>query len=673
MHITSLSQFSEDVNKIVDKTGQFITNPEIVLNPGDRFFNIEFKLLDYDSEVHNYAYKIEGVDDQWNYTTENSIRISGLPYGTFSLRLKGQSNAGKWSEKEISVPIISISPITHRWWFITLVSLAAIAISYYFYNEAMKRKRQNEESLKLKELDTFKSKFFANISHEFRTPLTVILGSTEQLLNLESANPQNDKSNKIQLIKRNAQSVLRLINQILDLSKIEKSSLELNYILGDVVAFIQEICGNFSSLIEINKLNFIVECYQDKIIMDYDPERLLQVIYNLISNAIKYSPVEGNVIVTIEEKSSKLFLSVSDEGPGVPADEINYIFNRYYTGKNQQYSKAGGTGIGLSFAKELTELMKGQIEVFSPVKENKGTRFELTLPVTQTAKLKEDNTSNLISSKSNTVENLGILQKNQETDEDKSLILLVEDNTDVLEYLVSIFKDNYHVIYALNGEAGIDLAIEKIPDIIISDVMMPFKDGYELCNTLKNDERTSHIPIILLTAKASTQSRITGINKGADVYLSKPFDETELTSWVTQLIITRKKLQARYSKFEISNDTDVHGESYGEYVDLNIEDAFIGKINEVLSNHYTKDEFTVNEFCQKVFLSRSQLHRKLKTLTNLSTSEYLNNFRLHKAYELLSAKKVNVSEAAYATGFNDPRYFSKLFTDRYGKHPSELI
>lgn len=673
LHFTSLTQFSEKENKLVDNSNQLISNPKIVLQPGDRFFNLEFKLLDFDSEIHNYSYKIEGVDKQWNYTNENSIRISGLPYGSSLLRLKGQSNSGKWSSHELTIPIQSIAPITQRGWFRTMLSMILLTIAYYFYNEIMKRKLQNEESIRLKELDSFKNKFFANISHEFRTPLTVILGSSDQILNMVPDNQQYEIPHKVNLIKRNAQNVLRLINQILDLSKIEKSSLELNYILGDVVPFINEICSNFTSLIEINKLDFTLESKQDKIVMDYDPERLLQIIYNLIFNAIKYSPVEGKIMVTMEEKSQTLFLSVTDEGPGVPSDEIQNIFNRYFTGKNQQYSKAGGTGIGLSFAKELTELMHGHIVVSSPVKANKGTKFELTLPITRIAKLKEDTTSNLIRDKEHSIKELNSINYTNGIEEDKNVILLVEDNVDVLEYLISIFKNNYHIIYALNGETGIALAIEKIPDLIISDVMMPFKDGYELCNSLKNDERTSHIPIILLTAKTSTLSRITGINKGADVYLSKPFEEAEITSWVTQLISTRKKLQARYSKYEILKDRDSDNAAFGEHVNLQIEDAFIEKINEVLNKNYTKDEFTVNEFCQQALLSRSQLHRKLKALTNLSTTEYLNNFRLEKAHMLLATKKVNVSEAAYATGFNDPRYFSKLFTERYGKNPSDII
>lgn len=673
LHCTSLTQFSGKENKLFDNSKQLVSNPKIVLKPGDRFFNLEFKLLDYNSDVHNYAYKIEGVDNQWNYTKENSVRISGIPYGTFLLKLKGQISSGKWSSHELSVPILSISPITQRGWFKMLVSMVVFSIIYYFYNQFIKRKQQQEESQRLIELDSFKSKFFTNISHEFRTPLTVILGSSDQILQMVPEKDQSDISYKVNLIKRNTHNVLRLINQILDLSKIEKSSLELNYILGDIVIFIRDICNNFSSLIEINKLDFIFKCKEDKIVMDYDPERILQITYNLISNAIKFSPVGGKIIVHLEINGSGLLLSVTDEGPGIPGEEIDYIFNRFYTGKNHLFSKSGGTGIGLSFVKELTELMKGKIEVISPVYINKGTRFELVLPITRMAQLKEDNSSNLITKNEYDGNDLSFINDTNQMAEAKSLILLVEDNVDVMEYLVSVFKNDYNVIFALNGEKAIEVAIEKIPDIIISDVMMPFKDGYELCDTLKNDERTSHIPIILLTAKASTQSRITGINKGADVYLSKPFDETELTSWVDQLIFSRKNLKFRYSNIELLKEANDKEVAYCEHVDLKIEDAFIVKINELLSKHYTRDDFTVSEFCQKAMLSRSQLHRKLKALTNLSTTEYLNNFRLEKAYELLTAKKVNVSEAAYATGFNDPRYFSKLFTDRFGKNPSDLI
>jgi DNA-binding response OmpR family regulator/two-component sensor histidine kinase len=461
------------------------------------------------------------------------------------------------------------------------------------------------------------------------------------------------------MIKRNGENLLRLINQILDLAKLESKTLEMNYVQGDILAYLRYIAESLHSLANAQNVMLRVESDQAKIIMDYDPDRLLQIVYNLLSNAIKFTPSGGKVMLRADwtnfQNSSNLKLTVTDTGAGIPPAKLPHIFDRFYRADN---TGASGTGIGLSLTRELVQALGGKISVESEL--GKGTTFMVKLPITNKAPFMEQEAALDVM----TPDRFPLATaKSSLPAGERPTLLLIEDNPDVVEYLAACLNENYQLDFAYNGRAGIEKAIETIPDLIISDVMMPEKDGFEVVETLKNDERSSHIPIILLTAKATVEDRIAGLRRGADAYLAKPFREEELLVWVEQLITRRRQLQARYARLSAPEPATA---------ELALEDSFMQKLRSVLEANYSNTEFSVDALCREMAMSRTQVHRKLAALTNRSTTEHINAFRLEKARTLLLAGGLNVSEVAFQVGFNDPKYFSRLFSEAYGQTPREL-
>lgn len=530
--------------------------------------------------------------------------------------------------------------------------------------ESKLKQEQNQlEAEKLKELNDFKSNFFTNMSHEFRTPLTVILGMTDQLMNKEN---ENSKKEKLALIKRNGENLLHLINQILDLAKLESGSLKVDYIQGDIIAYLRYITESLHSLANAQNLMLRVESTQTEFIMDYDPERLLQIIYNLISNAIKFTPSGGQIIVKVKKENTWLNIQVIDSGVGIPKEELPFLFERFFQASNQEYSKTGGTGVGLSLVAQLVKMMGGEISVESDM--GRGTKFEIILPVTNIGvkedfydirrKLKDivvlsDNSTKETYAESETIS--------------KPLILISEDNPDVVEYIKSCLQDQYALEYAYNGRSGVEKAIMTVPDLIVCDVMMPEKDGFEVIEILKNDERTSHIPMILLTAKADLQSRIKGIREGADAYLTKPFNQEELLVVIHNLLETRKKLQNKYQKNVLDSKLKT---SENEEITVNLEDTFLQNVKNIIEQNYSNEEFGLPQLCQKIGMSRSQLFRKLKALTDIAPSDLIRKHRLMKAKDLIKRGNSNVNEASWQVGFKDPSHFTKLYQEEFGELPS---
>ncbi len=538
------------------------------------------------------------------------------------------------------------------------------------------QEKKQVEADRLQELNDFKSRFFTNITHEFRTPLTVILGMGEQLSKVET---DTQKKSMLGLINRNGESLLRLINQILDLAKLESKTLTINYIQGDVLTYLKYIAESLHSLANAQNVMLRVESDQSSIVMDYDPERFLQVIHNLLSNAIKFTPSGGKVILRADLKDNFLLVSVSDSGPGIPADELPRLFERFFQAKNQEHAKAGGSGIGLSLASELVWAMGGEISVDSEV--GVGSTFWVKLPVKLSpltpkgepvtlnpAKISENNTAELPVSGG---------RGRIELDEDSPQILLVEDNPDVVEYLTACLEGQFRLDFAYNGQAGIEKALETVPDLIVSDVMMPIKDGFEVLETLKEDERTSHIPIILLTAKADVQSRLAGLRRGADAYLAKPFNQEELMVTVENLLELRRKLQARYSKLEIGNleiDKDANSPlpQFPISTPPDPEDAFLQKIRSIVEANLSDTDFEMPHLERALAMSRSQIYRKVKALTGKSPSLFIRSIRLHHGRHLLLTTDLTVSEIAYEVGYSALNNFSDAFLEEFGERPMKV-
>ena len=631
---------------------------------------LEYAVMDFTTPENNqFSFYLQGAEAPWTHIGfEHSAQYLNLSPGKYVFRVLGTNSFGIQAQKPASIIIVIHAPWYLTWPALVVYTLLFILAGYLFNQYQLVQRLKTAEAKRLKNLDQFKTRFYTNITHEFRTPLTVILGVTEQLIN-----KAKEHTHPLNLIKRNGENLLRLINQILDLTKLESHDLKINYVQGDVLAFLKYISESLHSLANAQNVMLKVESSQVSIILDYDPERLMQIIHNLLSNAIKFTPSGGRVIMNAIVKDQKLMIEVSDSGIGIPEEMQPFLFDRFFQVRThgtfssevfmEKAEKHGSSGIGLSLTRELVQIMGGTIRVESPRPDGQpGTVFTVTLPVSNRAPMEKEPLQvslNTISQKETGKESLP---------EKDIKILLIEDNPDVMEYLASCLDERYHLAFAYNGRVGIEAALEHIPDLIISDVMMPEKDGLEVCDFLKNDERTSHIPIILLTAKVTMEARLAGLRRGADVYLDKPFHEEELLVWIEQLIARQQRLKLRYENLSIDLKSEFP-DSQDEALEL--EDSFVTKFRNILEEHFGNPDFSVDDVVDKMGMSRAQLYRKLNSLTGKTVTSHLNAIRLGKAAELLKTGKLTVSEVAYEVGYNDPKYFSRIFTEAYGQSPGQ--
>ncbi|MEX0288548.1 MAG: tetratricopeptide repeat protein [Flavobacteriaceae bacterium] len=557
-----------------------------------------------------------------------------------------------------------------------LGTLGALAIALLVFQFFRYRNKKNNELLLAKEtqrqelekLDQLKSRFFNNISHEFRTPLTLILGPLDKL----RQNVDNGLQPTIDVIERNGKRLLKLINQLLDLSKIESGKVELKTTLADIVPLIRGWVMSFESLAESKGVKLDISSENTSYFLYLDQPKIEKVVINLLSNAFKYTPPGGSISVDLSEKQGGehkyLSIRVKDTGSGIPEAELEHIFDRFYQASNAETVDVTGTGIGLSLIKELVELHSGEVGVESVYGE--GSVFEIMLPLGR-EHLEDEQIAGIPSSSSLAVQNDLPLQpetrtvRKTEIDGELPIVLLIEDNPDLRGYIREILENTYNVIEARHGEEGVAMAFEHIPDLILSDLMMPKMDGLEVCKVLKEDMRSSHIPIILLTAKSSKEDKIEGLKSLADDYLTKPFDTEELLIRLQNLIDNRRKMQAHFSMGDVLMPKKVQMNS--------MDTIFMEKVTEHLEAEISNSLFGVEELAYSVGLSRSQLFRKIKAITNLTANEFIRSFRLHRAMDLLKQQSASVSEVAYETGFQNPSYFSKVFHEQFGQSPSAVL
>lgn len=520
----------------------------------------------------------------------------------------------------------------------------------------------DQRARNLAELDELKSHFFTNISHEFRTPLTVVQGISEQML----ANPDKWLRKGPNMIRRNTDQLLDLVNQILDLRKLESGQLVLHLEQIEGCAFLQHLTESLQPLAESKEITLTFESNEQEMWMDLDTEKMLRIMGNLLSNAIKFTPAGGEVKVNLTLSNDRSAaglptakIMVSDSGIGIPQDRLPRIFDRFYQVDSSTTRAQEGTGIGLALCKELVKLMGGEIQVTSEV--GKGSQFHIRIPISQTTEkaYKEVKPSVWL------VQPPDPQEEQEETANplpgEHPSLLIIEDNPDVVEYLVACLEDQYQLLIARDGKEGIEIALEQVPDLIISDVMMPEKDGFEVCAVLKADLRTSHIPIVLLTAKADHSSRIQGLRKGADAYLAKPFNQEELFVRLAKLLEIRRAIQSRYGSQGVPEASAAY----------QLEDDFLRKVHEVIESNMSQP-YDMSSLCENLGMGRTNVHRKFKALTGISSSRYIRRFRLQKARDLLSASDLLVSEVAYKVGFSDPSYFTKSFTLEFGLSPRDF-
>ncbi len=510
------------------------------------------------------------------------------------------------------------------------------------------RKKTNQ---KLKELDQFKSKLFANISHEFRTPLTLISGYSQK--QLENRNLNAAEKQELETINKNSDRLEDLVNQMLDLAKLESGQLKLRIAKGNLSVLLKALAASFELVASEENIAY-AHAIQGLDDVWFDADVIQKIASNLLTNAFKYCDNNGTVTFKAKEDKQAMLMEVVNTTALLSESQVSNIFNRFY----QADDNKDGVGVGLSLVKELVDLYKGQIQV----KQSDGRIiFSVSVPIYKNA----FETNQIIVSSENTELNKALDSEQIEVSPEDNIMLVVDDNEEIRNFIKSIFQKDFTILEAKDGEEGCLKAIEFIPDIIISDVMMPNVGGLELTQTLKLDERTSHIPIVLLTAKSEDDDKYKGLEIGADDYITKPFKSKLLQTRVNNLISSRQKLQERYSQEIILRPKDI--------AISNTDEIFLEKLQVVIDSSLIESSFNVQEFSKALGLSRMQLHRKLKGLTGLSATEFIRSQRLKLAVELLKKSDVNISEIGYSVGFNDHSYFTKCFKEQYGCSPSDYL
>ncbi|MBS1506474.1 MAG: response regulator [Bacteroidetes bacterium] len=564
-------------------------------------------------------------------------------------------------------------------WFLTgsLLLVVVVSLLIYLLQRANHKKVrdllliQQDLNSRLRETDEIKSRFFANISHEFRTPLSLIITPIENELRVNESLPIASK-NLYSQINRNAHQLLSLVNDLLDLSKLDMRKMELWVKRGDLSQFITVLAASFDSLAENKGIVFHKSISAMEGPMWFDAEKIEKILNNLFINAFKFTPAGKSIsFQALIDPTGNLQLTVADQGIGISPEDQRHIFSSYYQVRGSS-SEIQGTGLGLALVKELVDLYKGRIHLESQLGE--GTSIQVTLPISNEAlahahfvegETKVPNTASLPTEMDH-----AIAEPEEPVDTtDKPTVLIVEDHKELRRYIGSVIHANYSILEATDGEEAWTLAMDKVPDLIISDVMMPRMSGIELCGRIKTDERTSHIPVLLLTAKADFESRMTGLKTGADDYLAKPFSTEELQVRTSNLLEQRRKLAEKYrQQISAVRVLPVHIESNGE---LSIDEKFLNKARELVYANLDNTLFGVEAFAAGTNLSRAQLFRKLKAIVGISPNEFINEIRLQRASEMIKAKTDTLSQIAYAVGFNDQSYFAKRFKKKFGVSPSD--
>ncbi|MEM1324757.1 MAG: ATP-binding protein [Bacteroidota bacterium] len=604
-----------------------------------------------DLDVLTYRYRLSSTEGWEELGDNNELRFLNLSPGSYQLEIAANEMQ---SSAALSFPFTIRSPWYWSWWSRIVYLSSILGLIYLLYRFQLRRRLAEAETAQLKQLADFKSQFYTNITHEFRTPITVIRG-------LASKITAKKYSTDVAILQNNTNWLLHLVNQFLSLSKLEAGVMTVHLEQREVIAFLHYITESMRTLAEQKEIKLTFESALEELLMDIDSDKLQHILTNLLSNATKFTPTSGKVKVHVRRKEEQLEISVSDNGIGInPADQEK-IFDRYFQAKKPKHLSVGGSGIGLAVCKELVELLGGKIGVYS--NEVRGSTFYFSLPMTQKASLA---VSHLEAKAINS--SLSLQQELKAVNllaEEEATLLLVEDNADVLYYLMQTLKGKYRILKAKNGQEGIDMAIEHLPDLIISDIMMPIVDGYDLCIHLKKHEITQHLPIILLTAKADQSSKIEGLKYGADAYLMKPFDEIELIVRIEQLLAKQQMMQRYYQ---------------AKYLDIDTTPVKLHKTeeNELVQQCKTiietdlQAKWTAAILAQQLNLGEPNFRRKIKQLSGYPLTIFVRRLRLKKAYELIERTNEPLKTIAHQVGFGSPNELSKYFREVFGKSPSEL-
>jgi signal transduction histidine kinase/ligand-binding sensor domain-containing protein/DNA-binding response OmpR family regulator len=646
---------------------------EITIPYEYNILTLEFAALNFvRPEKNRYKFKLIGFDKEWNESGfKTSATYTNLDPGQYTFSVIASNNDHVWNNNGLQLQIKILPPFWKTWWFYLLVALTLVGLIYMIIifrvnREKIKQQLYVERSKvkQLHEVNAIKLRFFTNVSHEIRTPLTLIIGPLERIKNTEMS--QELMRSQVEIMYRNANALLKLVNQLLDFRKLETGNLKLELEKGDLILFIREIVHSFSSMAEDKGVHLKFSAFNESMLTYFDSDKLEKILNNLLSNAFKFTGKNGTISVYMTAGVDESFDShdefiemvVKDNGMGIESKNRERIFHRFFQvseSKNQ-----GGTGIGLALTRELVKLHKGEIFVNS--EPGKGTRFTVRLPLIKENREQADTASTMKETQSHSVEKEGTPKKELLTE---NILLIIEDNADVRQFIRDNFESQFHIEEAADGSEGLRLAQKLLPDIILSDVMMPLLDGNELCKKLKADEYTSHIPIILLTALSSKQHTIEGLSSGADDYITKPFDISILQTKIENLLSLRNSMRRKFAGELIISPTNVTVTSFDE--------VFLRNAIEVVEKNIDDTELDIETFSKQMAVSRMQMYRKLSALTGMTVKEFIRDIRLKRAAQLLDQKNLNVSEVAYAVGFKDLSHFRKCFREKFGMNATEYL
>lgn len=657
----------------------------VKLNYNQNYITLEFAALNYKQQKElQYACILEGLETSWNrLNKERKITYTNLKPGHYTFRVKAYSTGNNYVPKEISLQLTVKPPF----WKTTLAYITYVLILVfiifriyrYFLNEEKKRHSIVVERLNAKrihEMDLMKLQFYTNISHELRTPLTLITAPLETLMHNHVE--KSKVKSYYELMLKNVQRLKRHIDQLLDLRKIEEGYLKMEWSQGDVTEFIKKICANFENYAEKRNIYFTFHTSVSQLYTYFDADKLEKVLFNLLSNAFKYTPDFGTIAVKIGEKApfelkgkkieEKYFeIRISDSGIGIPREALASIFKQFQQVKNNKPIGSAGSGIGLSLTKELVNLHRGNISVDSEV--NAGTVFTVQLPVYKTLPQPEPEAGQLSPGNTDYAENADEVKMSDNAESNnpgsRPLVLIVEDNVELRTFLGEELQDRYQTMEAINGQDGLKTAINKMPDLVITDVMMDKMNGIDLCKKLKSDQRTSHIPVILLTARYSEEMRQNSYEIGADDYITKPFNLSLLRTRIQNLIEQRRNLRKLFGSGHISD--------FSEIVTNKTDSQFFVKLNQVIEKNVDNANFSPVSLASDMAMSKMQLYRKVSALTNQTVYNYIRTYRMNKAAKLLLTTDMQISEVAMNVGYTEPSNFTKCFNRQFHQTPSQFV
>lgn len=642
---------------------------EVTFRHDQNVITLNFAALNFTKPNKNkYAYKLEGFERDWNYVDIPAATYTNLSPGSYTMLVSGTNNDGVWSTHPAALKLIVLPPLWQTWWAYLLYAIALTAIVFicirYLITRALLKKEQEIHQLKLD--------FFTNISHEIRTPLTLISGPLEKILDDHREN--HSLKALLQPVKNNADRLMHLITELLDFRKAETGHLKLQVSPGDIVNFVYEIYLAFQNMAISRGIIYHFTREEPNITLYFDKPHLEKVIFNLLSNAFKFTPTGGTITVALLQVKEDIIIRITDNGKGIPQQDQAKVFTSFYQAADNEHGQIG-SGIGLALSKSIVELHKGTI-MFDSIAATEGTpgctNFIVKLKTGTghfTAKQlqsgyfsSEDPVHYLTPPASN---DMPLAPVTADNEADRPTLLLVEDNTEVRLFIHNALADRYQLLMAADGAEGLQYATEAIPDLIISDVMMPVMDGFELCRKLKTDDRTSHIPVVLLTARAAHIHQVTGLETGADVYLTKPFSLKILELNIRNLLQARDAMRQKFTQVVSLQPQNIAINT--------TEQAFITKVLRFIEDNLANPDFGVPMLSSEIGMSQPILYKKIRALTNLSVNDFIKSIRLKKAAQLLEQKQHTIYEIAYQVGFNDRKYFSQEFKKYFGKTPTEYL